>query len=108
MTTKRIPITLKDGKERELCLDWASLCRFEREFGCSVIEIGRQFGAGKVKFIDVTNVIWVALLHEENPLTLPEVEKLCEQKDFFKYLKVIAEVIEEAIPSPDAEKLKNA
>ncbi len=108
MTTKRIPITLKDGKERELLFDWASLCRFEREFGCSVIEVGRKFGVGKVNFLDVTNVIWTALLHEEKPLSLTEVERLCDEKDFFKYLKVIAEVIEEAIPSSDAEKSKNA
>ena len=107
MTTKIIPITLKDGKERELRLDWSSLCRFEREFGISVIEVGRKFGVGKVNFLDVTNIIWVALLHEEKPLTLPEVEKLCDENEFFVYLKVIAQVIEEAIPEPDKKKLKN-
>ncbi len=107
MPTKKIPITLKDGKERELRLDWSSLCRFEREFGFSVVEIGRKFGVGKVSFVDVTNVLWAALLHEENPLTLTEVESFCEEKEFFNYLKVIAQVIEEAIPSPDPEKLKN-
>ncbi len=107
MTTKNIPITLKDGKERELRLDWSSLCRFEREFGFSVVELGRRFATGNVNFVDVTNVLWVALLHEEKPLTLTEVEKLCDEKEFFAYLKVIAEVIEEAIPEPDKKKLKN-
>jgi hypothetical protein len=52
-------------------------------------------------------VLWAALLHEEQPLTLAEVENLCEEKQFFNYLKIIAQVIEEAIPSPDPEKLKN-
>lgn len=107
MTTKSIPITLKDGKERELRFDWASLCRFEREFGYSIVEVGRRFGSGKISFVDATNVLWAALLHEEKPLTLIEVEELCDEKEFFNYLKIIAKVIEESIPMSDAEKLKN-
>ncbi len=108
MPTKAIPITLKDGKERELLFDWASLCRFEREFGYSVVEIGRDFGGGNVSFVKVTNVIWAAQLHEEEPLTLVQVESLCDEKDFFSYCKIIAKVIAEAIPEPDVKISKKA
>ena len=106
MPTKSVPIKLKDGKERVLRFDWSALCRFEREFGYSVIDVGAKLGTGKVSFVDATNVIWAGLLHEEKPMTLREVEKLLDLDDFFDYLKAIGEAISEAIPE-EKETTKN-
>ena len=98
MPTKSTPIKLSDGKERELRFDWGALCRFEREFGFSVIEVGKRLGLGNINFVDATNVIWAGLLHEEKPMSLGAVEKLLDLDDFFLYLKAIGEAITEAIP----------
>ena len=107
MPTKSIPIKLSDGKERALRFDWSALCRFEREFGFSVIEVGKRLGSGSINFVDATNVIWTGLLHEENPMSLKEVEKLLDLDDFFHYLKTIGEAITGAIPE-EKEAGKNA
>ena len=91
MPTKSVPIKLTDGKERVL--------RFEREFGYSVIDVGKKLGESKISFIDATNVIWAGLLHEEKPMSLAEVQELLVVDDFFDYLKAIGEAITEAIPT---------
>jgi len=101
MSTKEVPIKLKDGKERTLRFDWGALCRFEREFGYSVIDVGKRLGVGTVNFVDATNVIWVGLLHEVNPMSLRDVEKLLNLDDFFDYLKALGEAISEAIPTEE-------
>jgi len=98
MPTKDVPIKLTDGKERMLRFDWGALCRFEREFGYSVIDVGKRLGAGSISFVDATNVIWAGLLHEDKPMSLPEVQELLDVNDFFDYLKAIGEAITEAIP----------
>jgi len=99
MPTKSVPIKLTDGKERVLRLDWEALCRFEEEFGYSIIEIGKRLGSGTINFLDATRAIWTGLLHEEKPMSLPEVRNLLSVDDFFGYLKAIGEAITEAIPS---------
>ena len=99
MPTKSVPIKLKDGKERVLRFDWGALCRFEREFGHSIIDVGKKLGVGEISFVDATNVIWTGLLHEEKPMSLAEVQELLSVDDFFDYLKAIGEAITEAIPS---------
>ena len=99
MPTKSVPIKLTDGKERTLRLDWGAVCRFEEDFGYSVIEVGKRCGTGIINFLDVTRVIWAGLLYEENPMSLIEVKKLCDLDDFFDYLKAISKVISEAIPT---------
>ena len=99
MPTKSVPIKLKDGKERVLRFDWEALCRFEEEFGYSVIEIGKRLGSGTINFLDATRAIWVGLLHEEKPMSLREVRALCILDDFFHYLKAIGPAISEAIPT---------
>lgn len=98
MSTKDVPIKLTDGKERVLRFDWGALCRFEREFGYSVIDVGAKLGGGKVSFLDATNVIYAGLLHEEKPMSLAEVQELLVVDDFFDYLKAMGEAIAEAIP----------
>lgn len=98
MPTKSVPIKLTDGKERVLRFDWDALCRFEEEFGYSVIEVGRRLGTGEINFLDVTRAIWVGLLHEEKAMPLLEVRKLLSIDDFFHYLKAISPAISEAIP----------
>ena len=107
MPTKSVPIKLKDGTERVLRLDWEALCRFEEEFGYSVIEIGKRLGLGTINLLDATRAIWAGLLHEEKPMSLQEVRKLCILDDFFDYLKAIGEAITEAIPS-EKKSVKNA
>lgn len=106
MPTKSVPIKLKDGKERVLRFDWGALCRFEREFGYSIIDVATKIGTGKISFLDATNVIWAGLLHEEKPMTLRQVEKLLVLDDFFDYLKAIGEAVSEAIPE-EKESAKN-
>lgn len=106
MPTKSVPIKLADGKERVLRFDWSALCRFEREFGYSVIDVATKIGTGKISFLDATNVIWAGLLHEEKPMSLATVEKLLTLDDFFSYLKAIGEAIGEAIPD-EKEAVKN-
>ena len=98
MPTKSVPIKLTDGKERVLRFDWDALCRFEEEFGYSVIEVGKRLGMGTINFLDVTRAIWVGLLHEEKPMSLLEVRKLLSVDDFFHYLKAVSPAISEAIP----------
>ncbi len=107
MPTKSVPIKLKDGKERVLRFDWSALCRFEREFGYSVIDVGKRLGSGSINFVDATNVIWAGLLHEQKPMSLHAVEKLLDLDDFFEYLKAIGEAVSEAIPE-EKETAKNA
>lgn len=107
MPTKDVPIKLKDGKERVLRFDWGALCRFEREFGYSVIDVGKKLGGGEISFVDATNVIWAGLLHEEKPMSLDEVQGLLNVDDFFDYLKAIGEAITEAIPA-EKKSAKNA
>ena len=98
MPTKSIPIKLSDGKERVLRFDWGALCRFEEEFGYSIIEVGKRISSGVINFLDVTRAIWIGLLHEEKPMSLIEVKKLLSLDDFFLYLKAIGEAITQAIP----------
>ena len=98
MATKSVPIKLTDGKERVLRFDWDALCRFEEEFGYSVIEVGKRLGVGNISFLDVTRAIWAGLLHEEKPMSIREVRKLLSLDDFFHYLKAISPAISEAIP----------
>jgi len=98
MPTKPVPIKLTDGKERTLRFDWETVCRFEDEFGYSVIEVGKRLGVGNISFLDVTRAIWAGLLHEDNPMALREVRKLLSLDDFFHYLKAISPAISEAIP----------
>ena len=106
MSTKSVPIKLTDGKERVLRFTWDALCRFEEEFGYSVIEVGSRLGSGNISFLDVTRAIWAGLLHEEKPLSLLEVKKLLTLDDFFDYLKAVSPAISEAIPE-EKEKGKN-
>ena len=101
MSTKSVPIKLTDGKERELRFDWKTLCRFEREFGFSVIEVGKRLGMGTINLVDATNIIWAGLLHEEKQMSLREVEELLTIDDLLIYLKVIGEAITQAIPSEE-------
>ena len=98
MPTKSVPIKLTDGKERVLRFDWDALCRFEEEFGYSVIEVGKRLGVGNISFLDVTRAIWAGLLHMEKPMSIREVRKLLSLDDFFHYLKAIGPAISEAIP----------
>ena len=98
MPTKPVPIKLTDGKERVLRFDWEACCRFEDEFGYSVIEVGKRLGIGTINFLDVTRAIWVGLLHEEKPMSFREVRKLLSLDDFFDYLKAVSPAISEAIP----------
>jgi len=98
MTTKSVPIKLTDGKERVLRFEWEALCRFEEEFGYSIIEVGKRLGVGNISFLDVTRAIWAGLLHEETPMSIREVKKLLSLDDFFHYLKAISLAISEAIP----------
>lgn len=98
MPTKSTPIKLSDGKERELRFDWGALCRFEEEFGYSIIEVGKRISAGVINFLDATRAIWVGLLHEEKSMALIEVKKLLSLDDFFHYLKALGAAITEAIP----------
>lgn len=107
MSTKPVPIKLTDGKERVLRFEWEALCRFEEEFGYSVLEVGKRLGIGEINFLDVTRAIWAGLLHEENPMAMREVRKLLSLNDFFHYLKAISPAISEAIPE-EKETGKNA
>ena len=102
MATKSVPIKLKDNKERVLRFDWDALCRFEEEFGYSVIEVGKRLGVGNISFLDVTRAVWAGLLHEEKPMSIREVRKLLSLDDFFHYLKAISPAISEAIPEEKA------
>jgi hypothetical protein len=102
MPTKPVPIKLTDGKERALRFDWEACCRFEDEFGYSVLEVGKRLGVGTINFLDVTRAIWAGLLHEEKPMSLLEVRKLLSLDDFFHYLKAISPAISEAIPEENA------
>lgn len=99
MPTKSTPIKLTDGKERTLRYDWDSMCRFEEEFGYSIIEVGKRLGSGTINFLDVTRAIWVGLLHEEKPMSLREVKQILSLDDFFDYLKSVGPAISEAIPT---------
>ena len=99
MPTKSVPIKLTDGKERTLRLDWEAVCRFEEDFGYSVIEVGKRIGTGTINFLDVTRVIWAGLLYEDKPMSLIELKKLLSLDDFFDYLNALGKAISEAIPS---------
>ena len=98
MPTKSVPIKLTDGKERVLRFDWEALCRFEEEFGYSVLNIATKIGTGAISFLDITRAIWVGLLHEEKPLSFNKIKKLLDNDDFFEYMEAVAKVISEAIP----------
>ncbi len=98
MPTKDVPIKLTDGEERVLRFDWGALCRFEEEFGYSVLSIATKIGTGEISFLDITRAIWVGLLHEEKPLSLNKIKKLLTNDDFFEYMEAVAKVISESIP----------
>ena len=98
MPTKPVPIKLADGKDRVLRFDWEALCKFEEEFGYSVIDVVKKVSAGSISFLDITRAIWAGLLHEERHLPLIQIKKLLTHTDFFKYLEAVSAAITEAIP----------
>ncbi len=99
MVAKSFPITLKDGKIRQLRYDWEALNEFERRFGYSIMDVGQEIILGKVSFLKLTQILWAGLVREDKELTIDKLEKnLLETKKLNDYVNTITEAFVEAFP----------
>ena len=107
MPSKSIPITLKDGKTRQLRFEWASLCRLKREHGISAFDVGREQLLGHVDPIKITGLIWAGLIHENKDLTMDEVENLVDITNVMGLMETVGEGLLEALHGEEkAEAIK--
>jgi len=94
MPVKSIPITLKDGKTRQLRFEWEALENLEKELGTSIFELGPSIMAGKVGITKIAVVIWAGLSFDEKNLQLDDVKKLLDSSQFVFYLEKVCEGLE--------------
>ncbi len=107
MSSKSIPITLKDGKTRQLRYEWPSLCRLKREYGISAFDVGREQLLGNVDPVKITGLIWAGLIHENKDLTMDEVENLVDIINVMGLMETVGEALLEALHGEEkAEAIK--
>ena len=107
MPSKSVPITLKDGKTRQLRYEWSSLCRLKREHAISAFDVGREQLLGHVDPVKITGLIWAGLIHEEKDLTMDEVENLVDITDVMGLMETVGEALLEALHGEEkAEAIK--
>ena len=107
MPSKSIPITLKDGKTRQLRYEWPSLCRLKREHGISAFDVGREQLLGNVDPVKITGLIWAGLIHENKDLTINEVENLVDITNVLGLMEISGEALLEALHGEEkAEAIK--
>ena len=107
MPSKSIPITLKDGKTRQLRYEWPSLCRLKREHGISAFDVGREQLLGNVDPVKITGLIWAGLIHENKDLTMDEVENLVDIINVMGLMETVGEALLEALHGEEkAEAIK--
>jgi len=107
MPSESIPITLKDGKTRQLRYEWPSLCRLKREYGISAFDVGREQLLGNVDPIKITGLIWAGLIHENKDLTMDEVENLVDISNVMSLMETVGEALLEALHGEEkAEAIK--
>jgi len=107
MPSESIPITLKDGKVRQLRYEWPSLCRLKREHGISAFDVGREQLLGHVDPTKITGLIWAGLIHENKDLTMDEVENLVDITNVMSLMETVGEALLEALHGKEkAEAIK--
>ena len=107
MSSESIPITLKDGKTRQLRFEWSSLCRLKREYGISAFDVGREQLLGNVDPIKITGLIWAGLIHENKDLTMDEIENLVDISNVMGLMETVGEALLEALHGKEkAEAIK--
>jgi len=63
-----------NGKPRHLKYDWPALCALERKSGLGLLQLMEEMGK-TFKFSYIGLLLWSGLLHEDEKLTLEEVER---------------------------------
>ena len=107
MPSESIPITLKDGKVRQLRYEWPSLCRLKREHGISAFDVGKEQLLGHVDPTKITGLIWAGLIHENEDLTMDEVENLVDITNVMDLMETVGEALLEALHGKEkAETIK--
>jgi len=109
MQGKSVPIVLKDGKTRQLRFEWQQICRLEKEKGISLFDAAKEIVfEGKISPIKITAIIWAGLIHEDEKLTIEQVEEFMEFSKISEYINVLSDAIDKALPEGDKSKEKKA
>jgi len=96
MKARTIPITLSDGKPRNLYYGFNALIKITKVVGINIFEIGTAMsGPGSLEAI--RGILWAGLVHEDEKLTLEATGNLLDGE--FYRMPQISELIVEAVTS---------
>jgi hypothetical protein len=76
MSDYSVPITLGDGKPRQLRYDWNALEALEETAGISLDSLQRVMSDPKQRMRNLRLILWAGLIHEDETLTPKTVGQL--------------------------------
>ena len=105
MPSKPVPIVLADGKKRTLLFEFEAFLGLEQEFGITIEKMQEDLLAGGA-LRNMRALLWAGLLHEDESLTLKDVGKLIEIKNFEAISDALAKAFTEAFPAAEESESK--
>jgi hypothetical protein len=98
MTKRKVPITLADGKPRNLLYNFNALVELVDTLGIDIMNIQAALnGPGMLKAI--RGIIWAGLIHEDKTLTLADAGDLIEFGKIDDLTKAVLEALDAAFKS---------
>jgi hypothetical protein len=98
MAKRKVPITLADGKPRNLLYKFNALVELVETLGVDIMNIQSAIsGPGMLKAI--RGILWAGLIHEDKVLTIEEAGDLIEFSQIDELTKAILEALDVAFKS---------
>jgi hypothetical protein len=98
--TKKVPITLADGKVRNLLFNFNALAELTDKLGVDIIDLRSALtGPGALK--GIRGILWAGLIHEDKALTLDAVGEMIELSKLNEITEAAVKAISLAFGEPD-------
>ena len=98
MAKRKVPITLADGKPRNLLYKFNALVELVETLGFDIMNIQSAIsGPGMLKAI--RGILWAGLIHEDKALTIEEAGDLIEFSQIDELTKAMLEALDVAFKS---------
>lgn len=110
-TTPSEPIPIELDKKRNLRLTLKGMCKFERKYGKSIFEAVTELfpeketnGLTVEQMEALPNILWAELVHEDDSLTVEDVEAMIDLGNVVPLFTKVAEVFASALPEAEMKK----